>query len=733
MKGIYQELVDPEERHDLGEFYTPDWLCEAVVSAQLPKKGFPTVLDPTCGSGSFLRAAISHILEHNPSGGDATRLREILDKVVGIDIHPLAVTVARATYVLAVRSLLKSTSRPVHIPVYLADSLFIPSEVSQIELGGSPRVEIRFGTDRIVAVPEELIHTPGLFDPAIAACSKLAADHAKTGNETRDSLRSYLGKVIPSMSNLKNAAEILDALWQFTMELSGLIARKHDSIWAFIVRNNYRPAMLTNQFDYIVGNPPWLSYRYIADPEYQEEVKRRAIDNHGIAPKASKLLTQMELATVFLAHALMRFGSSKAKLAFVMPRSVLSADQHSVLRNRTYNSAFLVNEYWDLMEVEPVFRVPSCVLFAERIPKKLPLVESSYAMDCQLFSGRLPERDLHWSEAKSHLKKQKTVSRLIFLGSRNALSTKAGATSPKPPSPYLEQFTQGATLVPRNCYFVELVREATKIEPESVYAVRTDPEQAKTAKAPYQDVALSGQIEGRFLFATALSKHVLPFSVSDLPLVAIPAMIENGRFQMLESDELRKKGYREFANWMTEVERIWNERRAAKSERLSAIGRLNFNKGLTSQDLGARFLVLYNAAGTDVSAAVLDRQSLPRPFVVEHKLYAAYLNSRQEADYLCAVLNSSAVNEAIKPFQSMGLQGERDIEKKVLELPIPLFSKKDPAHVKLAALGADATKLASQFVREGASLARNRGAMRESLSGALSEVDEIVREILSIS
>lgn len=26
LKGVYQELVDPKDRHDLGEYHTPDWL-----------------------------------------------------------------------------------------------------------------------------------------------------------------------------------------------------------------------------------------------------------------------------------------------------------------------------------------------------------------------------------------------------------------------------------------------------------------------------------------------------------------------------------------------------------------------------------------------------------------------------------------------------------------------------------------------------------------------------------
>src|ERR1051326_8516756 len=120
MKGVYQELIDPKDRHEMGEYYTPEWLCEKIVADLLPSKGFVSVLDPTCGSGSFLRATISHFLTANPEGGNAERLKSILKNVVGIDIHPVAVTIARATYVLAIRSLIKDVRRPIQIPIYLA-------------------------------------------------------------------------------------------------------------------------------------------------------------------------------------------------------------------------------------------------------------------------------------------------------------------------------------------------------------------------------------------------------------------------------------------------------------------------------------------------------------------------------------------------------------------------------------------------------------------------------------
>jgi hypothetical protein len=48
------------------------------------------------------------------------------------------------------------------------------------------------------------------------------------------------------------------------------------------------------------------------------------------------------------------------------------------------------------------------------------------------------------------------------------------------------------------------------------------------------------------------------------------------------------------------------------------------------------------------------------------------------------VLNSPFVNEAIKPFQTQGLMGERDIERRTLEIcNIPLFDPADELHCEL--------------------------------------------------
>jgi len=39
-----------------------------------------------------------------------------------------------------------------------------------------------------------------------------------------------------------------------------LIKYKRDTIWAFVLKNIYKPLLLRGQFDIVVGNPPWMAY-----------------------------------------------------------------------------------------------------------------------------------------------------------------------------------------------------------------------------------------------------------------------------------------------------------------------------------------------------------------------------------------------------------------------------------------------------------------------------------------
>jgi SAM-dependent methyltransferase len=737
LKGVYQQLIDPKDRHDLGEYYTPDWLCERIVAEMLPTQGYKSVLDPSCGSGSFLRAAISHFLQHNSAGTPNDRLREILANVKGIDIHPVAVTIARATYVLALGKLVNAARRPVQIPIYLADSLFLPHEVERDLLEQLSGIDITFGprrNQRRFVLPDMMVNQPENFDDSIVAATRIAEDLANGSRESRESLDKYLQQTVPGLFQLLQNEEIVTALWNFTVGLSELIQQKQNSIWSFIIRNSYRPAMLKQQFDVILGNPPWVAFRYVTDPEYQKEIKHRAVETYKIAPKSQKLFTQMELATVFLAHSMQTFAKAGGKLAFVMPRAILTADQHQNLIQRKYDADFRLTGYWDLWGVRPLFNVPCCVLFAEQSRRHGSVKD---AIPAEIWHGQLAARDLPWKSVADQFSIEKADARVIWLGNRCALSTGIGAKSPTRSSKYAEVFKNGATIYPRNFFFVTVDGLDGKPDPDRLYYARTSKESAKDSKPPYRDVRIQGNIEGRFLFSTAISHHVLPFVLLEPSPVVLPLEEAHGAYYTMTTNELRQKGYRDFAKWMEEAESIWAEKRGAKAERQSVLQRIDYQKGLTAQSPQHRHLVLYNAAGTNVSATYCDRQALSLPLLVEHKLYWAAFSNAAEAQFVAAVLNSASVNDVIKPFQSTGLLGERDIEKKLLDVPIPLFDSENVSHRKLSELGSEAHRQAAVVIQDqnfpsGSSLARQRAYVRTALADTLTEIDGLVRTLLGL-
>ena len=114
MKILYESLIDREERHGLGEYYTPDWLAAKIVRRAVERPVEQKVLDPACGSGTFLFHAVRNFLADAEDSGLDSKLRaeEATKHVAGMDIHPVAVIIARVTYLLALGPVLSTRAGP---------------------------------------------------------------------------------------------------------------------------------------------------------------------------------------------------------------------------------------------------------------------------------------------------------------------------------------------------------------------------------------------------------------------------------------------------------------------------------------------------------------------------------------------------------------------------------------------------------------------------------------------
>ena len=98
---LYQNVIAQDERKRLGEYYTPRWLAREITETVVDDPLAQQVLDPSCGSGTFIETAVERILTHAGKLTATERLQKLQENVVGIDIHPVAVQLAKATWVMA--------------------------------------------------------------------------------------------------------------------------------------------------------------------------------------------------------------------------------------------------------------------------------------------------------------------------------------------------------------------------------------------------------------------------------------------------------------------------------------------------------------------------------------------------------------------------------------------------------------------------------------------------------
>jgi len=729
LKSLYQELVDPATRHDLGEYYTPDWLAHRMIRRLLEDNSQGRLLDPSCGSGTFLYLAVGEKRER--LGDTRQTLEHILDSVVGVDIHPLAVTVAKTNYILALGDLLKKRRGKVSIPIYLSDTIRLPERWADTPMADY-EVEI---DDQTIYLPQALLESPELYDEAIEAAKEFAVQNVDR-QPAAEQFTNYLRAQHP---NLLEDDVPLQKLFVISKALTNLIESRRDTIWAFVLKNIYKPLFLKGNFDFVVGNPPWLSFRY-AEPEYQKFLKRQITETYGLLTGRGELITHLELATLFLLRTADLYLKDGATIAFILPRSVFSADQHDDLRQGQFKGVGLQFEaLWDLDEVEPLFNVPSCVLFAQ----KERGVKVTYPIPGQTLSGRLPRRNAALGEAEESLTVEDVRFSLNKLGKRSFWSIGKGIKAEEA-SFYKKLFKNGASIYPRPFWFVEMKASPLGFNP-LLPPLETAERAKKLAKGPYKGLVLKGNVESHFLYATLLSTDLLPFAHMGYRLVVLPIEPSDAGYALVTAEEAHKRGFFHLAKWLEKVQAEWERRRGAKAERMDALEYLDYYGKLTSQNPQTKHRVIYPASATHLCACMVedqpiefdisDQKVLITGFVVDVKSFYLETNDEIEALYLAATLNAPTVDKLIKPMQSRGQFGPRDIHKKVLELPIPQFDPSEEAHLKLAELGGVCTQKVTAWLEAGGpgkirSIGKLRSMVREMLNEELGQIDELVEPML---
>ena len=258
LKKLYQYLVPDVVRHHLGEYYTPDWLAELVLN-EVGYRGDTRkrLLDPACGSGTFLVLAIQRAKEYGAKKGEppVENLKRIIGNIRGFDFNPLAVIASRTNYLFALGDLTKKLGQ-LEIPVYLADSVLWPKRTGQMLLSGDGVIEIPTSVGHFM-VPKIWVDDQGLMRRAAPVIEELV----KLGCSKTEALERFKkeGLVFPPHEKV---------VVNFYEHILDLESEGKNGIWARFLKNVFAP-MTAEQFDFVVGNPPWIRWGYLSD-EYRK-------------------------------------------------------------------------------------------------------------------------------------------------------------------------------------------------------------------------------------------------------------------------------------------------------------------------------------------------------------------------------------------------------------------------------------------------------------------------------
>ncbi|WP_428488525.1 N-6 DNA methylase, partial [Rhodopila sp.] len=642
LKILYESLVDPDERHDLGEYYTPDWLAARIVAAAVDQPLEQRVLDPACGSGTFLFHALRRLIAAGRAAGwpGARILEACAEKVRGLDVHPVAVTLARVTWLLALGDLVTERPSKLTVPVFLGDAM--QWNLRQYVGGADVLVPVP-GEDRPLQIPAGFAENQAAFEHGLDTLNQGLAD-----NSTPEAVGRALRRIEGATSS------DADAMVATFTHLQTLYRAGRNGVWTFVFRNLARPVWLSRpeqRADVLVGNPPWIVYRHLSAG--MKDRLREALRAYDLWV-GGNLATQQDMCALFWARGAERYLTRGGRLAFVLPYAVLNAPVFTGLRTgRLGQTPVRLTGGWSLERVWPIFGAQSgssttstCVLFGRR-----ELV-GPHPTEVDRWDGRLPRRDANDDEAKRAL----TRNRVPWPRARTLVGM----------SPYRTRFRQGATIVPRRFFIVEP-------EPTGRLGGRRDAPRMRGRvgaldKKPWSNVEPPhGPVELQFLRQIVLGETIVPFRL----LATVTGVIPLDGPRMLDATAASDAGYRHLAAWLRYVETKWEEncnKHADGRPRMTLGGQIDYMRKLSSQAAPSSMRVFYTASGTRLSAV----RVLGNDTVVEHKAYWTSARSEAEAAYLITLINSRAALAKISDLQSYGEAGtHRDFDNLVWTLPIP--------------------------------------------------------------
>ena len=687
LKKLYQCLMPRELRHDLGEYYTPDWLAELVLN-EVGYTGEPEerLLDPACGSGTFLVLALRRILDSALYSLEwRTRERElvarILENVVGFDLNPLAVIAARTNYLLTLGPLARHLAGK-DLPVYLCDSVLTPQSqpIQKRPIEHQKDIPVP-SAQKEFWIPEELVDKGQVG----ALCHLL--EQCVTGNYQTEEFLSTVRRQLKWEDSLteRSLAELYE-------KVRRLEAEGRNGLWARIIKNAFAPVFrAATPFDYVVGNPPWVNWESLAG-EYREATKELWRE-YGLLTGKGQLERmrggKKDVAMLMLYAAMDSYLKDGGKLGFVITQTVFktkgAGDGFRRFRLGEEGAHLKVLEAHDLVEIQPfegATNRTATVVFQKGEPTEYPV---PYILWQKAKPGKIG--------ADFTLKEVEERTRKTSLSARPVDST-------KPTSPWLTASSAVAAALQKvlgksdyeahegvntgganGVYWLRVLERQS----DGLLLVENLHDVGKTKVKRVQAL-----IEPELLYPLLRGRDVSRWHTTSSAFILLPQSRERQREGIPET--ILKTDLPQTYAYLKEFEELL----AARSDRkYYPEGSAFYTMRNVAEYTFAPYKVVWPEVGHTVrcgASVIPDDPYTGRKCVVpDHTLVMVATKTADEAHYLAAVLNASPSVMLVWGYISLHPSPH------VLEhIAIPRFDRSDTLHQSLSSLSQRAHQLAAK-------------------------------------
>ncbi|MBI4567101.1 MAG: N-6 DNA methylase [Planctomycetes bacterium] len=687
LKKLYHYLLPREIRHDLGEYYTPDWLAERLIIQTLGQRdlGDPTkrVLDPACGSGTFLVILIKHVKERMARRKlkPADALDAILRNVVGFDLNPLAVIAARTNYLLALGDLLKARKDDIDIPVYQSDSVLTPSRGSDLFTGGVYPLKTAVGEFRVPAIFAERERMDALAN---------VLDESVESGVGKDAFLHRLRDA--AMLPAKEMGEAESDLVKLFQQLKELHDQGLNGVWARIIKNAFAPLFI-EPCHYVVGNPPWVNWESLPDDYRQQTIplwQGYGLFPHGgmdtILGKGKKDIAM--LMTYVAADRYLRGGG---RLGFVLPQNLFKTSgsgqgfRRFKLPEDTPFGPIIVEDMVELSPFEGATNRTAVAVFLKGKEVRYP-VSYQYWKKRGTGRGSAIGFDTPYEEVTAEkitfrswyaepVNRKDSTSAWIT-GRRKALKALHNVLGKSPYEAHAGSFTGGANGI----YWVEIVGE----RPGGLSIVANITEGAKkiipSTQAAVETDLLYPLLRGRDVtrWGAAPSAHIL--------------MAQDPETRRGIAVDTMEKKYPKAHSYLAKFEKILKTRAAFR--RYFKDTDPYWSMFNISPFTFAPWKVVWREVANEIDAAVIGKAASGderKPVVPDHTNILVECATAEEAHFFCAAINSSPARLAIRNY--IVLHPDPHV---LNNISVPQFSKSNRTHARLAELSEAAHKAAAK-------------------------------------